>query len=67
MKKMLTMFRLFWRGKTKSPMGKTVSILSHERVCCETLGEESNGSTINGQVHLDNANGVISRPSEALD
>ena len=35
-------------------------------VRCETLGEESNGSTINGQVHLDNADGVISRPSEAL-
>ena len=59
---------VFWRGKTKSPTGTHVSILCHERVCvcCESLGEESNGSTINGQVHLDNANGVISRPSEAL-
>ena len=44
-----------------------VSILSHKRVCCETLGDKSNGSTINGQVHLVNADGVISRPSEALD
>ena len=56
---MLTMFRLcFGEAKLNPPREHMYRFLSHERVCvcCETLGEESNGSTINGQVHLDNAN-----------
>ena len=49
---------VFWSGKTKSPMGKTVSILNQERVCCE----DSNGSAINSQVDVNNAKGMIVSP-----
>ena len=49
---------VFWSGKTKSPMGKTVSILNQERVCCE----DSNGSAINSQVDVNNAKGMIGSP-----
>ena len=57
---MLTMFRLcFGEAKLNPPREHMYrSSVTKGCVCCETLGEESNGSTINGQVHLDNANGV---------